>query len=109
MSLFLPETYAPVILKQRAKKLRKETGNPNIVAPRDLDERSMKQTLAINLSRPFYMLVREPIVLFTCLYLALAFSIFYLYFQAYPIIFEGMSIYFPFNLIRLTTTKAFTA
>lgn len=86
----MPETYAPIIRQQRATALRKATGNANIVSPRDLDERGLKQTLAANLSRPFHMLAREPIVIFSCLYLALAFSIFYLYFQAYPIIFEGV-------------------
>ncbi|RJE23848.1 transporter [Aspergillus sclerotialis] len=90
LALLIPETYAPIILQERAKALRKETRNTNIVSPRDLDERGLKQTLAINLSRPFHMLVREPIVLLSCLYIALAFSIFYLYFQAYPIIFEGI-------------------
>lgn len=100
----MPETYAPIILKQRATALRKETGDPNIVSPRDLDEQSLTKTLAVNLSRPFQMLAREPIVIFSCLYLALAFSIFYLYFQAYPIIFEGR--YASTNLnTRLTTPR----
>lgn len=107
MALFIPETYAPIILQERARDLRKQTGNAKIVAPRDLDERGLKQTLAVNLSRPFHMLIREPIVLFSCLYLALAFSIFYLYFQAYPIVFEGMCLS-PIYFIDLTTPKALT-
>lgn len=35
------------------------------------------------------MIIGEYIVSFTCLYLSLAYAIFYLYFQAYPIIFQG--------------------
>lgn len=42
------------------------------------------------LLRPFRLLYLEPIVFCTCLYLAFAFGIFYLFFEAYPIIFQGV-------------------
>lgn len=35
------------------------------------------------------MIAQELMVSLTCLYCALAYAIFYLYFQAYPLIFEG--------------------
>jgi hypothetical protein len=35
------------------------------------------------------MLVFEPIILFTAIYISLAWSMVFFYFQAYPIIFEG--------------------
>ncbi|KAE8160719.1 major facilitator superfamily domain-containing protein [Aspergillus tamarii] len=89
-ALLMPETYAPIILKQRAKRLRKETGNSNIVSPLDLDSRDFKQTLAISLARPLRMLFYEPITSCSCLYLALTYAIFYLYFQAYPLVFQGI-------------------
>ena len=44
----------------------------------------------VTLTRPLRMLFFELIVLATCLYLALAYGIFYMYFEAYPIIFEGI-------------------
>lgn len=40
--------------------------------------------------RPLDMLVFEPIVLFTSLYVSLAWSMVFFYFQAYPIIFKGI-------------------
>lgn len=43
------------------------------------------------LTRPITMLVSEPIVLSTAVYTAVAYSLVFFYFQAYPIIFEGMS------------------
>ncbi|KAJ5625122.1 hypothetical protein N7510_001431 [Penicillium lagena] len=88
--IFMPETYAPVILKRRAKKLRKETGNSNLWSPLDMDSRNLKQMFLITISRPFRMLIHESIVSLTSLYLALAYAIFYLYFEAYPIIFQGI-------------------
>ncbi|KMU82395.1 membrane transport protein [Coccidioides immitis H538.4] len=88
--VFMPETYAPILLQRRAKKLRQETGNNNIVAPIDLEKRDLKATLTVTLTRPIRMLVYESIVLFSCLYLAMVYAIFFLFFQAYPVIFQGI-------------------
>ena len=88
--VFLPETYGPTILKRRARKLRKETGNSNIFAPIELEKKGTKQLITVTLARPLRMFFLEWIVLFSCLYLALVYSIFYLYFEAYPLIFEGI-------------------
>ncbi|KAJ5780041.1 Major facilitator superfamily domain general substrate transporter [Penicillium paradoxum] len=88
--IFMPETYAPVILKRRAQKLRKETGNSSIVSPLDVQSRDLREMLLITISRPFRMIIHEYIVSLSSLYLALAYAIFYLYFQAYPIIFQGI-------------------
>lgn len=74
--LFLPETYGPIILKQRARKMRKETSNPNIYAPIELEKKGAKQMITVTLMRPLNMIFHEAIVLFTCLYLSLAYAIF---------------------------------
>lgn len=87
----MPETYAPVILTRRAQQIRKETGNSNIVSPLELDSRNLRQMILLTISRPFRMIFHESIVSLTSLYLALAYAIFYLYFEAYPIIFQGSS------------------
>lgn len=87
---FYPETYGPVLLKRRAKILRKETGNQSIVAPLDLIPHDLRATVTVTLTRPLRMIVKEYMVSLTCLYLSLAYAIFYLYFQAYPLIFEGI-------------------
>ena len=91
--IFMPETYGPVILTTRAKRLRKETGNSNIVSPLELESRDIRRMFLITISRPFRMIFHESIVSLTSLYLALAYAIFYLYFEAYPIIFQGMCIF----------------
>ncbi|OGM46690.1 MFS multidrug transporter [Aspergillus bombycis] len=90
LAFLMPETYAPIILQQRAERLRKETGNSNIVSPLDLGSRDLKGTLIIHLARPLRMLFSEPIISCSCLYLALTYAIFYLYFQAYPLVFQGI-------------------
>ncbi|KAJ6080788.1 hypothetical protein N7499_005662 [Penicillium canescens] len=88
--IFMPETYGPVILKRRAHKLRKDTGNSSIVSPLDVESRNVREMFLITISRPFRMIMHEYIVSLSSLYLALAYAIFYLYFEAYPIIFQGI-------------------
>lgn len=92
-----PETYAPILLSKRAARLRKETGNQNIIAQSDLQKKSLKYVVTVVLARPFRMLFQELIVSTTCTYLALCYGIFYLYFEAYPIIFQGPDSIYKFS------------
>ncbi|KAI9721233.1 MAG: hypothetical protein M1812_002394 [Candelaria pacifica] len=87
--LLLPETYGPTILKRRAEKLRKETSSESFIAPIELEKKGVKQMVTVTLARPIRMFLFEALVLFTCLYLAFVYAIFYIFLQAYPIIFEG--------------------
>ena len=64
--------------------------NPNIFAAIELEKKGARQMMTVTLMRPVHMVIREAIVLFSCLYLALTYAIFYLFFEAYPIIFEGL-------------------
>jgi MFS family permease len=70
--IFLPETYGPVILKHRAQRLRKETGDESIIAPIELEKTDFNHIVTVILTRPLRMLCFEPLVLFTCLYLSYA-------------------------------------
>lgn len=54
------ETYAPVILKRRARRKRKETQEPKWWTRYD-DGVGFTSSLKINLKRPFVMLLTEPI------------------------------------------------
>ena len=87
---FLPETYGPTILKKRAKRMRKQNGSHNIFAAIELEKKGARQMITVTLMRPLHMIAFESIVFFTCLYCSLAYSIFYLFFESYPIIFEGI-------------------
>jgi MFS family permease len=69
---FFPETYGPMILKRRAQRLRKETGDERIVAPLELEKTDLNHIVTVVLSRPLRMICFEPLVLFTCLYLSYA-------------------------------------
>ncbi|KAF9874510.1 hypothetical protein CkaCkLH20_08073 [Colletotrichum karsti] len=88
----LPETYAPVLLVRRARKIRKldPALASTVVAPSELESTDLKQLATIVLTRPVRMLIFEPIVSCTCAYLALVYTIFYMSFQAFPIIFQKL-------------------
>lgn len=85
---FIPETYPPVLLERKAKKLRKETGNQNLKAPSELSGRTPKQLLLTNIIRPTKLLVRSPIVFILSLFIAVIYGILYIMFSTMTIIFE---------------------
>lgn len=87
--IIMPETYGPALLSSKAKRLRQETGDPDIIAKTDLQKKTLRHVLTVVMTRPFRMLFQEVIVMCVSAYCALAYGIFYLYFEAYPIIFQG--------------------
>ena len=87
--VWLPETFGPVLLIDKAKRLRAETGDDSFVAPAELEDRSVRRMLKLTLTRPLEMLFTEAIVAAISLYLAFVYGTFYMTFQSYPIIFQG--------------------
>ena len=84
----VPETYAPTILAKRAKKLRKETGNMDHVTEQDLDVRPFSERLRVFLIRPFQLLFGELIVLLISIYMSVLYGLLYMFFVAFPIIYQ---------------------
>lgn len=74
--LTIPETYAPIVLKRKAKQMRKE-GKKDAYAPTELEKRDLHELLVVVLTRPVRMFLFEGIVLCSCLYTALVYAIFY--------------------------------
>lgn len=96
------ETFAPVLLKKQASKLRKRTGNIRYISPQELKKSDAAFSLRQTVTRPLTMLVFEPIILFTAIYISLAWSMVFFYFQAYPIIFKGVALMTLFSTVILT-------
>ncbi|KAI1411254.1 major facilitator superfamily transporter [Hypoxylon sp. FL1857] len=90
LALFLPETYAPVLLTRRAAKIRKADPKAQVYAAAELEPHDIKQLVTRVLTRPIRMILTELIVTATCLYLSLVYAIFYMSFQAFPIIFQDV-------------------
>lgn len=61
--IFVPETYAPILLRKRAQLLSKVTGRTYMTAL-DVDHpQAFQDMLRRSLIRPWALLFREPIVL----------------------------------------------
>lgn len=52
IALVIPETYAPVLLKRKAVRMRKETGEQRWYAPIERMDRSVLKTVATSCYRP---------------------------------------------------------
>ena len=91
---FLQETYPPVVLVDKASELRRRTSNWGIHAKQEEIEVDLRELITKNFSRPLRLLFTEPIVLLLSLYMAFIYGLLYLFFTAYPIVFQmihGMS------------------
>lgn len=86
----MPETYAPVILKRRAAKLRKETGNDKIMTEQEATPLSFKELVNDCLIRPLKFVVTEPVLVLICAFVALIYALLYAFFFAYPYIFNTL-------------------
>ncbi|KAM5347884.1 hypothetical protein ACJ41O_007708 [Fusarium nematophilum] len=84
----VPETYTPTILARRARKLRESTGEPDHVTEQELDMRPLSERLRIFLVRPFQLLFGELIVFLISLYMSVLYGLLYMFFVAFPIIYQ---------------------
>ncbi|KAF9002027.1 major facilitator superfamily domain-containing protein [Cyathus striatus] len=85
-----PETYAPVLLRRRARKLYAASGGAaHYTSIHDLKQsKSFPQVMRTNLSRPFVFIVTEPIVLLLAIYISIVYGTLYAMFSGFPIVFQ---------------------
>ena len=87
-SLFIPETYGPVLLSRKAASLSK-VGKPHIsVLEKENGHVKPAQVFTKALVRPWVLLFREPIVFFAATYLAIIYGIAYMFLPALPIVYQ---------------------
>lgn len=86
--VFLPETYAPVLLRHRAERLTQATGRVHRSKYEKDKPLQLGENFKVALSRPWQLLFREPIVFLLSLYMAIVYATLYMLFGAFPIVFE---------------------
>ncbi|KEF54431.1 uncharacterized protein A1O9_09598 [Exophiala aquamarina CBS 119918] len=87
MIFLIPETYMPVVLRNKARKLRKETGEERWKAPIEILDRSVAMTVLRSLYRPFLLLFLDPMCFNLCLFSSILLGILYLFFGAFNLVF----------------------
>ncbi|PKS12618.1 hypothetical protein jhhlp_000826 [Lomentospora prolificans] len=91
----VPETYHPILLRKKARQLRKSPSNAHFKAPIEVSEKSIISSITMSLKRPFQLLFFELMCLNLCIFSAILLGILYLFFGAFPLIFSAN---YAFNL-----------
>ncbi|KAJ5974589.1 major facilitator superfamily domain-containing protein [Penicillium waksmanii] len=84
----LPETYAPVLLKEKAQDLRRSTGDQRYWHPHEKEKIEISTVVTKHLARPLKMLFTEPMVACLALYASFTYSLIYLVLEVFPIVFN---------------------
>lgn len=88
-SIFVPETYGPVILRKKAAELSKKTGKPyKSVLQQQHGALTSSEIFRKALMRPWILLFREPIVLIAATYLAIIYGTIYMFMPALAIMYQ---------------------
>ncbi|KAJ3531660.1 hypothetical protein NM208_g8781 [Fusarium decemcellulare] len=87
-ALFVRESNAEVILRHKAARLRKETGNEKLV-PKFHRTETPLQMLRRGIVRPIKMLILSPIVFLISLYTGVIFGLIFLLFATFTSVFSG--------------------
>src|SRR3989440_9692334 len=88
-SLYIPETYPPVLLQKRAAALSEQTGKKYIsILEKRRGKTTPAQAFKTALARPWALLFTEPIVLLISIYMAILYGTLYMLFGAFPIVFH---------------------
>ncbi len=95
ISVFVPETYTPVLLRKKAQFKRKQTGDDRWKASIEISDKSIFWTVVRSLYRPFLLLFLDPMCLNLCLFSSILLGILYLFFGAFPLTFKNV---YGFNL-----------
>jgi len=87
--IFVPETYGPVLLQNRAKHLSKTTANVYIsVLEKSQGKKKPSEVFKRALFRPWIFLFLEPIVLVASVYMAIIYGTVYMFMGAMPIVYN---------------------
>lgn len=88
-TIFVPETYGPVLIKRRAASLAKTTGKVYVsIIDKDKPNIPPSEILKRTLARPWVLLFREPIVLIASTYMAILYGTIYMFLGAFNIVYQ---------------------
>ena len=85
---FLPESYEPYLLKKKAQRLRKSTGDNRYHHPHEDIKLDPKEIITKHFSRPILMLVTEPMVTCIAFYASFVFALLYATLEVFPIVYH---------------------
>lgn len=89
-TIFYQETYSPALLKQKANKLRKATGNKNLHTIYEIaNNETTLEKLKGTVTRPIILLFTHPMIAGLGSFMAFIYGFLYLMIVTFPSVFEG--------------------
>jgi MFS family permease len=85
---FFPEVYAPYLLKRRAQRLRKETGDQRYHHPHEDVKIDFNSIVTKHFTRPVRMLLTEPMVTLIAIYASFVFALLYMTLEFFTIVYH---------------------
>ncbi|KAI1864240.1 hypothetical protein JX265_008611 [Neoarthrinium moseri] len=86
--MFLQETFAPALLEQKTRRLRKKTGNLELRSKAS-GRAGPKEQFRLALVRPLKLLLVTPIVTLNALYVAITYGILYLLITTFSFVYKN--------------------
>lgn len=88
--IVMPELYPPVLLKRKAKRLRKETGDVRYWHPHESQTINLQNIVTKYLSRPLRMLLFEPMVTCIAIYASFVYGVLYMTLVMFDIVYQDI-------------------
>ena len=85
---FFPETYGPVLLKRKAVRTRRSTGDERYWHPHESEKIKLDNIVKKYLSRPLKMLITEPMVTAIAMYASFVYGLLYMTLEMFPIVYQ---------------------
>ena len=86
---FLPETSPTKVILQRARRIRKTTGDKSYLAPSELKPMHLGTVFKEALMKPGEITVKDPAIAFACIYGSIVYATYYSFFEAFPLVYLG--------------------
>ncbi|CAL5873004.1 uncharacterized protein PFLUO_LOCUS7273 [Penicillium psychrofluorescens] len=87
MLITLPETLPMIVLRNKARRIQNIPGKEGVLAPVEASDRSLAGIFKVALTRPWRLLI-DPISFFVAIYYAVVYTLLYMLFSIYPIVFK---------------------
>jgi len=87
--VFMPEVYHPVLLKRKAVRLRKETGDNRYWHPNEAEKMRLNNIFTKYLARPIRMFITEPMITSVAMYASFVYGLLYMTLEIFPIVYTG--------------------
>ncbi|KAL5118376.1 hypothetical protein ACEQ8H_003725 [Pleosporales sp. CAS-2024a] len=96
MLTLMPESSGPTILYYKAKRLREKTGNDKLMSASERKQQklTLRSLLFDALIKPWEINALDPAILFTTVYMGLAYGIYYSFFESLPLVYP---VYYGFS------------